>query len=92
METQLSGRRCASRLILQQAVVKPDPVYLFRYPDVLGRRKGVAVIEGGQCYANRRAGGTPGELPAATDRAAAPVDAATDRKPDLPTIPIRRKR
>src|ERR1700722_12208870 len=36
------------RRILRQAVVELDPIHLLGNPDVLSRRKGVAVVEGGQ--------------------------------------------
>jgi len=32
--------------ILRQTVTKPYPIDLFRHPDVFGRCKGVAVVEG----------------------------------------------
>ena len=47
--------------ILHQAVINPHPGHLFRDPDVLGRRKRVAVVEGGQRDADHGAVGPPGK-------------------------------
>src|SRR5262245_38967900 len=55
--------------ILLQAVVDLDPIHLRGDPDVLGRLKGVAVVEAGERHAGRRAVGAPGKQPRAAFRA-----------------------
>src|SRR3954452_20518471 len=45
-------RHLQTVLMLRQAIVDPHPLDLFRHPDVLGRRKGIAVVEGGERHAD----------------------------------------
>src|ERR1700690_199759 len=49
------------RRILRQAVVERDPIDLLGNPDVLGRREGVAVVEGGERHARSGAVFAPTE-------------------------------
>src|ERR1035437_1265577 len=60
--------------ILRQAVVEPHPVHFLRDPDVLGRRKCVAVVEYGERDACRRAVAAPGKQPRSAGPAKDPVE------------------
>src|SRR5215469_2331120 len=60
--------------ISRQAVVELDPIHLFRDPDMRGRRKGVAVVEGGEGDTGHGADLAPGEQACAAGLAEHPVE------------------
>src|SRR4051794_8265566 len=63
-----------SRLrMLRQAVIELQPVHRFANPDVLGRCKRVAVVEGGQRDTGRCAIPAPGKQPRAAGLAEDPI-------------------
>jgi drug/metabolite transporter (DMT)-like permease len=73
LSRDFDSSRWRAILILWQAVVDPDPVHLFGDPDVLRRRKGMAIVEHRQRHARRGAVGAPGEQPRAASLAEHPV-------------------
>src|SRR5258705_8017643 len=60
--------------ILRQAVVEPYPIHFFRDPHVIGRHKGVAVIERRQRNAGHGRLLSPGEQASAANLAKDPVE------------------
>src|SRR3954466_385922 len=59
---------------LWQAVFEPHPIHFFRDPHVIGRRKGVAVVECRKCNTSHGRLLSPGKQPRAADFAEDPVD------------------
>jgi len=71
-KTTASGRNRAR--ILRQAILELHPLHFFRNPDVLGWRKGVAVVECRERDACSRRALSPGEQPRAANLAKDPVE------------------
>src|SRR5207244_3792682 len=65
--------------VLLEPVVDPHPVDLLRDPDVLGRRKGIAVVEGGEGHADHGAVGPARKQAAAAAFAKHPLQRCRGR-------------